>query len=198
MARDTIAFIRALGFEQVNLLGFSMGGFVAQQVALYEPGLVNKLILVGTGPKAAQGLADIVKPLEESGALSPAEQMLFLFYRPTPASRALGRESLARINKRTVNRDPNTSPAAIGAQLTAMLNWAQPDPDALDNLGQITQPVLVVNGHEDVMVPTVNSYLLFRHLPNAKLSLYPDSGHGSFFQHPDLFLSEAVPFLRTP
>ncbi len=196
MAQDAISFIRALGFKKVNVLGFSMGGFIAQQIALGEPDLIDKLILVGTGPKTAQGLADIVKPLEESAAMSPEEQKLFLFYSSTPTSRALGQESLARINKRTVNRDQDTRTTAIQAQLTAMLRWAQPDAEALNNLAQIRQPVLVVNGHHDIMVPTENSYTLFHHLPNATLSLYPDSGHGSFFQYPELFLREAIPFLE--
>ncbi|MEO6000579.1 MAG: alpha/beta fold hydrolase [Chitinophagaceae bacterium] len=107
MAQDAIAFIKALGFKKVNLLGFSMGGFVAQQITLTELGLVNKIILAGTGPKAADGFRDITKPLKKSASMNPDEQKLFLFYSSTLTGRSLGRESLARISKRNVNRDPD-------------------------------------------------------------------------------------------
>jgi len=197
MAGDAVCFIQALGIKKVNLLGFSMGGFVAQQIILNAPDLVNKLILAGTGPKGSKDIAGIVKPLTESASMSPDEQKLFLFYGSTSTSRILGQKSLARINKRTVNRDQDTSPDAIEAQLKSILSWAEPDADYLGLLKQIKQQVFVVNGSNDIVVPTINSYVLFQNLPNARLSLYPDSGHGSIFQFPALFLSEAVPFLKT-
>jgi pimeloyl-ACP methyl ester carboxylesterase len=197
MAKDAISFIRALQFEKVNLLGFSMGGFIAQQITLDEPVLVNKIILVGTGPKSAYGLADIVRPLTASASMDADEQKLFLFYGPKETSRALGEQSLSRINSRTIDRVPNTTTPAIQTQLKAMLDWAQPDEDALEKLNQISQPVFIVNGHNDIMIPTINSYTLFHNLANARLSLYPDSGHGSMYQYPGLFLSEVVPFLKS-
>lgn len=197
MAKDALSFIKALGLTRLNILGFSMGGFIAQQMTIDEPGLIDKLILAGTGPQASQGLADIVNPLTQAASLSPEEVKLFLFYNPSPASRALGQASLARINKRIVNRVPNTVGASIQAQLKSILDWAKPDETALEKLKQIKQPVLVVNGNNDIMVATINSYTLFQNLPASWLSLYPDAGHGSIFQYPGMFLNEAIPFLKS-
>lgn len=197
MAHDAIAFINALGLKKINMLGFSMGGFVAQRIALIAPELINRLILAGTGPKGGSGITDIVKPLTESFSIvGDNDQKLFLFYKPTATSRALGQKSLDRIYTRQINRDTETSGPAIQAQLKSILDWGQPDADALNDLKQIKQPVLVINGSDDTMVPTINSYILFQNLPNARLSLYPDSGHGSIFQYPNLFLSGSVPFLN--
>jgi pimeloyl-ACP methyl ester carboxylesterase len=195
MAKDAISFIKALGFDKVNLLGFSMGGFIAQQIALYEPGLVNKIILAGTGPRGGEGIAEITKPLTVSAAMDPIEQKLFLFYGPTPSSRMRGRESLTRINKRTVNRAPSTSGPSIQAQLASILQWAKTDTTFPDKLKQLGHPILIVNGNDDIVVPTVNSYAMFNYFDNARLALYPDSGHGSIYQFPELFLAEAIPFL---
>ncbi|MHA4847235.1 alpha/beta fold hydrolase [Flavitalea antarctica] len=184
MADDTIKFFKALNLDSINLLGLSMGGFVAQEIALKEPALVNKLILVGAGPKSGVGISGIVNLIADSEAFSPDEQKLYFFYETTNSSRALGEESLKRINKRTIDRDPETSSIAVQAQLASILDWAAPDPDAMNQLRQIKHPVWIVNGSNDIVVPTINSYTLFKYLPNAKLSLYPDSGHGSLFQYP--------------
>ncbi len=196
MAKDTIAFIKAIGFSKVNLLGFSMGGFIAQQVALDKPLLINKIILAGTGAKGSVDIAGLVNPLSESAAMSADEQKLFLFYESTSKSRASGQQSLDRIHERTINRDPDTVAASVQSQLKSILAWAQPDAEALNKLKQISQAVLVVNGSNDIIVPTINSYILFQHLPNAKLILYPDSGHGSIFQYQEMFLLEVISFLK--
>ncbi|TCC92376.1 alpha/beta hydrolase [Pedobacter frigiditerrae] len=196
MAQDAISFIKALGYKKVNLLGFSMGGFIAQQITLDEPTLVNKLILAGTGPKGSQNLADIVKPLTASAGMTPDEQKLYLFYNTTPSSRLFGQQSLNRINKRKLNRDPDTEMPAIQAQLKSILGWAQPDANAVSQLRNVRIPVLIVNGNNDIMVPTINSYLMYQEIPNAKLNLYPDSGHGSIFQYPAMFVNEALNFLK--
>jgi len=198
MARDAVAFIKAIGYTKVNLLGFSMGGFIAQQITLDEPTLVNKLILAGTGPKGGEGLANSEKALAATAGMSPEEQKLYFFYETTATSRALGRESLARINKRSTARDPDTAASGILAQLKSILDWAQPDAGSLDRLQQINQPVLIVNGSNDIICPTINSYIMFQNLPDAILNLYPDSGHGSIFQYPELFLAAAIPFLSEP
>jgi pimeloyl-ACP methyl ester carboxylesterase len=197
MARDAISFIKAVGFAKVNLLGFSMGGFVAQQITLDDPALVNKLILAGTGPKGGEGLANSEKALAATAGMSAEDQKLYFFYESTATSRALGRDSLARINQRAVNRDPDTAIPAIQAQLKAILGWALPDAGSLDRLHQICQPVLIVNGSNDIICPTINSYIMFQQLPDAILSLYPDSGHGSIFQYPELFLAAAFAFLNS-
>jgi pimeloyl-ACP methyl ester carboxylesterase len=196
MARDAISFIYALGFTKINLLGFSMGGFIAQQITFDAPELINKLILAGTGPKGGEGLANSEKALVATAGMSAEDQKLYFFYEPTPTSRSLGRESLTRINQRTIDRDPETGMAAIQAQLKSILGWAQPDPDSIDRLKEIWQPVLVVNGSNDIICPTINSYILFQNLPDAILNLYPDAGHGSIFQYPELFLAAALHFLK--
>ena len=196
MAHDTISLIKALGFEKVDLLGFSMGGFIAQQITLLEPALINKLILAGTGPKGGEGITNIVTPLTASVSMTPDEQKLYLFYEATPTSRALGKLALSRINKRTENRSPDAELPSIQAQLKSILEWAAPDVNALDQLKKIKQSVLVINGSHDIMVPTINSYVLFQNLPKARLSLYPDAGHGAIFQYPELFLDEVIPFLE--
>jgi pimeloyl-ACP methyl ester carboxylesterase len=196
MAQDVISFIKALGFAKVNLLGFSMGGFIAQQITLDEPDLVNKLILAGTGPKGGEGLSNSEKALSYTANMTSEEQKLYFFYNYTASSRALGKESLKRINQRQVNRDQDTSLPATLSQLKSIVGWAQTDENMISRLKRIKQPVLIVNGSNDVICPTINSYTMFQNMPDAKLSLYPDSGHGSIFQYPDLFLAEAVPFLE--
>lgn len=197
MARDTIAFVRAMGYSKVNILGYSMGGFIAQQVARDAPALVDKIILAGTAPKGGAGVGEIVKVLGNAASMSPDDQKLYLFYTPTPGSRALGARSLERIHQRREQRDPDTAKPAVQAQLKSILTWAQPDANANSQLHEIKQPVLVVNGSNDIVVPTINSYTLFQHLPNAKLSLYPDSGHGAIFQYPAQFVREASQFLNS-
>jgi pimeloyl-ACP methyl ester carboxylesterase len=196
MARDAISFIKAIGFAKVNLLGFSMGGFIAQQITLDDPALVNKLILAGTGPKGGEGLANSEKALAATADMTPEDQKLYFFYESTITSRRLGLESLARINQRTTNRDPDTGIPGILAQLKSILGWAQPDADCLNRLQQIKQPVLIVNGRNDIICPTINSYIMFQNLPDAILNLYPDAGHGSIFQYPGLFLAAAISFLN--
>ena len=196
MADDAAAVIRALGFEKVNLLGFSLGGFVAQQIALDEPELVNRLILAGTGPKGGEGISNLPAVMNEAFATAPEDPRLFLFYSRSSESIALGRQSLARVKKRKEDRVPATSMASIQAQVKAILGWAAEHKNVYDELRLIRQPSLVVNGNDDIMFPTINSYNLFQHLKNAKLSLYADSGHGAIYQYADRFVREVVDFLR--
>ncbi len=197
MAQDAISFTKALGIGRINILGFSMGGFIAQQITLDAPDLVDKLILAGTGPKGGERISEIMGPLTESSSMDPYEQKLFLFYGKTETSRTLGKRSLDRINKRKINRDPETGLPAVQAQLASILNWAQPADDSLERLTKIKQPTFIVNGSNDTIVPTINSYIMFQNMPDAKLSLYPDSGHGAIFQFPELFLTESIAFLKS-
>ena len=197
MADDATAVIRALGFTKVNLLGFSLGGFVAQQIALDTPELVNKLILAATGPKGGEGIANLPNVMNEAFATAPEDPRLFLFYSKSPESIALGRESLARVKKRKENRVPPTGMPAIQAQVKSILGWAAENKNVYKELSRIKQPSLVVNGNNDIMFPTINSYNLFQHLPNARLSLYSDSGHGAIYQYADRFVREAADFLET-
>lgn len=197
MADDVTAVIRALGFTKVNLLGFSLGGFVAQQIALDTPALVNKLILAATGPKGGEGIANLPNIMNEAFATAPEDPRLFLFYSKSPESIVLGRQSLARIKKRKEDRVPPTSMPSIQAQVKSILGWAAERQHVYDELSRIKQPSLVVNGNNDIMFPTINSYNLFQHLPNARLSLYSNSGHGAIYQYADRFVNEVVDFLKT-
>ncbi|HTI91906.1 MAG TPA: alpha/beta hydrolase [Puia sp.] len=197
MANDATAVIKALGFTKVNLLGFSMGGFVAQQIALDTPELVGKLILAATSLKGGEGLSNLPNIMKEAFATAPEDPRLFLFYSKTPESIALGRQSLARVKKRKEDRVPATGMPSIQAQVMSILGWAAQDKNVNDELSRIKQPSLIINGNNDIMFPTINSYNLFQRLPNARLSLYADSGHGAIYQYADRFVKEAADFLET-
>lgn len=197
MAADAIYFIDALGLKRYDLLGFSLGGFIAQEVALLRPHQVRRLILAGTGPQGGRNMhmyASHILDIATKDRIA-AEDILTLFFETTESSLAKGREFLARIMTRTVDRDPPASLVTRDAQMTAISEWGIPDPARLERLRAIRQPVLVANGDNDAMVPTENSYLLAEYLPNAKLSIYPDAGHGFLFQYPVEFAAEVNAFL---
>jgi pimeloyl-ACP methyl ester carboxylesterase len=196
MATDARAFIKALGYKKVNLLGFSLGGAIAQQIILDEPDLVDKLILAGTQHKGGVQLEGIVEPLTKASSMGPVESKLYLLFSPSEEGRAAGNASLARISQRTEGRDPAITNETIQAQLTAVLGWGKATPDSLSRLQRIHQPTLIVNGNNDILVPTIGSYTMFQNIPNAYLFLYPDSGHGSIFQYAKLFVRETVEFLN--
>jgi pimeloyl-ACP methyl ester carboxylesterase len=190
MARDAASLIDALGLEHVDLFGFSMGGHVAQQIAVDRPELVRRLVLVGTGPRGGDGmdqLAPDVAPLFGK-AYEPQDLMwLPIFFSPSEASQAAGRRFLERIRARTEDRDAPVSEATVAAHRAAAGEWGVAAPDSFDYLKGISQPALVVNGSNDIVVPTINSYILQQNLPNAELILFPDSNHGSHFQFTELF-----------
>ncbi|MEF3129622.1 alpha/beta hydrolase [Rhizobium leguminosarum] len=196
MGANAIAFIRALGFDKVDVLGFSIGGMVAQEIALQAPALVRKLILVGTGPRGA----DMSKSQSSAifaGTYDPAEHLwLKVHFSPSATSRAAGLAFLERKLRRQ-DRDPLASAQTVAAQIAAIGKYmAYRDVEGyLDYLKDIGQPTLVVQGSNDVIIPTENSYVLQQTLPNAQLILYPDANHGSFYQYPDLFVAEANLFL---
>jgi pimeloyl-ACP methyl ester carboxylesterase len=200
MAANAAAFIRALGLAKVDVLGFSLGGFVAQALTLAYPSLVRRLILVGTGPRGGEGMATLTR---ESQAVfgatyaNPDEVWLGVFFTPTEASQAAGRAFLKRFRLRQEGRDPEVSEKVAPAQITAIGKWGAPRADAFDYLRQITQPTLVINGSHDVIIYTVNSLVLQQNLPNAELILYPDSNHGSQYQYPALFVADVTRFLDT-
>jgi pimeloyl-ACP methyl ester carboxylesterase len=199
MARHAVAFIEALGLTQVDLLGFSLGGFVAQQVTLGHPDLVRRVVLAGTGPQGGEGM-DRFTPAVEAVATkekSGPESLLFLFFEPTATSQAAGRAFLQRLGARTTDREEPSSLQTRDAQLKAIQAWGVPEGERYARLKQIRQPVLVANGANDIMVPTVNSFILSQRLPNASLILYPDSGHGFLFQYAELFVEHVSRFLRS-
>ena len=196
MARDAIAFIRALGLEQVDLLGLSLGGFVAQVIAQEEPQLVRKLILAGTGPAGGVGI-DKVTPITLldilKATLTFKDPKEYLFFTRTANGKATARQFVNRLTERTDNRDKSISVTAFRNQLKAIHTWGRQQPS---DLSGIRQPVLVANGDHDRMVPSSNSADLARRLPAATLTLYPDAGHGGVFQYHDQFVDEALTFLE--
>jgi pimeloyl-ACP methyl ester carboxylesterase len=197
MAGDAIAFLGALGLTTVDLLGFSLGGMVAQVIVQQRPDLVRRVILAGTAPAGDPGPAStgaiLQAALEKAGAHGKHPKH-FLFFSPTPTSQAAADAFLARLDERAEGRDAPVSDETIGAQLTALAKWEQGTSSA--SLADVDTRVLVVNGDDDTMLPTSSSLHLAQLLPNAQLSVYPDSGHGGIFQHHDLFVAQALEFLR--
>jgi pimeloyl-ACP methyl ester carboxylesterase len=197
LADDVLTFIDTLRLTCIDLFGFSTGGFVAQDVVLSRPELVRRLVLAGTGPEGGRGFHPW-NPEIRSHAYKDtqsSEDAAYLFFSPTATSQAKGAEFLERIFTRTENRDTTPSPAARDAQAKAITRWGIPNSAKFARLAAITQPTLVANGNNDIMVPTKNSYLLAGHLPDAELIIYPDSGHGFLFQYPDEFAAEVIRFL---
>jgi pimeloyl-ACP methyl ester carboxylesterase len=198
LGRDIIAFIRTLGAKQADIFGFSIGGMVAQQIALDAPEVVRRLILAGTGPSGGEGMAAFSPKVQEIFSRlksKPAERALELFFSPSAASQAAGKAWLGRILARQVDREPEASPQVAGAQLAALAKWGQVTGERYASLKNIPHRTLVVNGHDDIMVPTLNSFILQQKLPDAQLILYPDSGHGAHFQFAVEFAEAAARFL---
>lgn len=195
MAADTIATIRALGLTSVDLIGFSLGGFVAQQVLLDAPDLVRRAILAGTGPAGGIGIERVGAvswPLIVKGLVTFRDPKFYLFFTPSVAGRRAASAFLARLKERTSDRDKAVSMTALRRQLKAIKAWGRQVRQRLD---AIRSPVLVANGDHDIMVPSENSADLARRIPGAELVLYPDAGHGGIFQYHDAFLTKAKAFL---
>lgn len=191
MAKDAVTFIRALGPGKVDLLGFSMGGMIAQD----EPQLIRKLILAGTGPAGGEGIDKVTRISHLDtirGLLTFTDPKQFLFFTRTPTGRQAGQDFLARLKERTQNRDKAISLRSYAAQLKAIHRWGLEQPS---DLSVIRQPVLVANGESDKMVPTKNSADLARRLPDSEPVTYPDAGHGGIFQFHAQFVSKALEFL---
>ncbi|WP_327583003.1 alpha/beta hydrolase [Nonomuraea sp. NBC_00507] len=196
MAKDAVTFIRALGLNQVDLLGFSMGGMIAQVIVQDEPQLVRKLILAGTGPAGGEGIKNVTKLSHLDtvrGLLTLQDPKQFLFFTRTPNGRQAGKQFLARLKERTDNRDKAISFKSYFAQLSAIHSWGLERPH---DLSVIRQPVLVANGESDRMVPTQNSRDLARRLPDSDLVIYPDAGHGGIFQFHGQFVEQSLAFLQ--
>jgi pimeloyl-ACP methyl ester carboxylesterase len=195
MASDAVTFIRALGFDQVDLFGFSLGGMIAQLIAQQQPRLVRKMIIAGTGPAGGEGIDRVTRVTYldiTRGLLTRQDPKQFLFFTRTPNGRRAGKEFLARLEERTNDRDTAISVRSFRAQLKAIHRWGRQRPA---NLASIHQPVLVLNGESDRMVPTKNTVDLDRRLPNSQLVIYPDAGHGGVFQFHEDFVKRALEFL---
>ncbi len=195
MAEDAITFIRAMGFEQVDLFGFSMGGMIAQEIVQMEPQPVRKMIITGTGPAGGVGISKVARVIYLDmvrGWLSRQDPKQFLFFTRTPSGIRAGKEFLARLQERSENRDKEITIRALQAQLKALRRWGSKAPA---DLSKIQRPVLVANGDSDRMVPTKNTHDLARRLPNSDLIIYPDAGHGGVFQFHADFVPKALAFL---
>jgi pimeloyl-ACP methyl ester carboxylesterase len=201
MADHAADFIGALGLAQIDLLGFSIGGYIAQTLALRRPELIRRLILAGTAPRAGAPPEDpkygeyaaLTDP--ETGKV-PIEAFLYLFFRPSETSQAAARAFWARRHVRKDDVDPPTSAQTMAAQRAAITVWREPRGERFAELKSIKQPTLVVNGDNDIMVPTINSFTLSQNIPDAQLIIYPDAGHGALFQVPELFVAHAEMFLN--
>jgi pimeloyl-ACP methyl ester carboxylesterase len=196
MARDAVTFIHALGLDSVDLLGFSMGGMIAQVIAADEPQLVRKLIVAGTGPAGGEGIENVTRLSHLDtvrGLLTFQDPKQFLFFTRTPNGRRAGKEFLARLKERTENRDRAISLKSYFTQLKAIHRWGLA---RSADLSAIRQPVLVANGDNDRMVPTKNSVDLANRLPDSELVIYPDAGHGGIFQYHEQFVDKAIEFLE--
>ena len=198
MARDVLRFIDALELTQIDLFGFSLGGYVAQEAALVRPRLVRSIVLAGTAPRGAPRIhrwSDDVYVLATPELPDPAV-FLRLFFSGSESSRASGMEYFGRISARSDDPDEPTDLASRDAQLEAITRWWIPDPTQLARLAAITQPTLVANGDNDTMMITENSHLLAHHLPNAQVRIYPDAGHGFLSQYPEQFGDHVRAFLN--
>jgi pimeloyl-ACP methyl ester carboxylesterase len=196
MGGNAIAFIRALGLTKVDVLGFSIGGMVAQEIALQGGNLVRRLILVGTGPRGADLSKSKSAELFASTYDPPEHLWLAVLLAPSRSSQAAGLAFLKRKLQRK-DRDPEVTPEVAAVQHQAIAKYATPGDGVHDYLKDIHQPTLIVQGSNDVIIPTINSYILQQNLPNAQLILYPDSNHGSFDQYPELFVSQVEQFLSS-
>jgi len=195
MAEDAITVIRALGFRVVDLIGFSLGGFVAQDIVRKAPDLIRRLILAGTGPAGGEGIervGPVSWPLIIKGMLTFRDPKNYLFFTSTTNGRRAATLFLGRLKERKDDRDKPITPRTLLRQLKAITAWGKQAPH---DLSAITNPVLVVNGDRDIMVPSTNSIDLARRLPNAKLVLYEDAGHGGIFQFHEEFVKSAQAFL---
>ena len=195
MAKDAVDFIKALGYNQIDLLGFSLGGFIAQDIAVNHPALVRKMILAGTGPIGSEGITKLESVINEGYKDGPANVLINLFFTKSETSINAGRAFVARLQQRTNDRDTPSTNETIGAQAKAIITFGYQKDDGHKQLLAIKQPVLIVNGTSDLIVPSINSYTLSQYIPNSKLIIWSDSGHGGLFQYHEDFVKEVEAFL---
>lgn len=195
MATDAVTFIRALGLDQVDLHGFSMGGMIAQVIAQEHPALVRKLILTGTAPAGGKGVKEVVWVAQLDtlrGLLSRQDPKQFLFFTRTDNGKRAGKQFLERLQERTHDRDKAITVRSYFAQLRACRRWGT---EAPHDLATIRQATLLANGENDRMLPTPNTLDMAQRLPNSECVIYPDAGHGGIFQYHDQFVETALELL---
>jgi pimeloyl-ACP methyl ester carboxylesterase len=197
MAHESIAFVKALDLSQVDLLGFSIGSFVAQQIALTRPGIVRRVVLASAAPQGAAGMhgwaAAVICAI--GAPQTTPEEYLEVFFARSPASREAGQQALQRMYTRTRDRDAETTWATREAQYDAVCTWGIPDHALLQRLGCLQMPVFVANGDSDPMILPHYSYLLAGLIPQARMKIYPDAAHGFLFQHHAGFAADVAEFL---
>ena len=196
MAKDAIAFIHALGYDKVDILAFSLGGFVTNEIIVAEPQLIRKAILAGTGARGGKGISDVAPPTywdTFKGLVTFRDPKFYLFFTQNNIGKEAARQFLNRLKERKENRDINTKISAFTAQLKAIKIWGHEQPA---DLSVFKQPVFIVNGDVDRMVPTPNSYDMAKRFPNNEIEIYENSGHGGIFQYHDKFVKSALFFFN--
>src|SRR5580692_175887 len=194
MTEPCVAFCQALGLKQIQVVGFSLGGMIAQQLALEHPELVERLILLGTGPRGGEDMTFTELSPEEQA--DPVAFLLAAFFSPSEASQAAGHEYLKRLESRKNDLDLPVSRDSAVAQLAAIREWGTiPETGRYATLQSITHPTLIVHGNKDIVVAPINAFILAKHLPNAQLIMYPDANHAAYSQYAENFLENARLFL---
>jgi pimeloyl-ACP methyl ester carboxylesterase len=198
MATHALAFLDVLGVNTCDVLGFSLGGMVAQHMVQERPSIFRRIILVGTAPRGGEDIMHLEKPSLAKYLNDPKlqgyEVLQKIFFAPTASSQAAGEAFIGRLAQRKNDREPASGPGVAMAQMAAFREWEQVTAERFAYLKNIRQPTLVVNGMRDEMIAASNSYLLAENLPNAELLVYPDSGHGSLFQFHESFTRHAASF----
>ena len=201
MAAHAMAFLDALGLTVCDVLGFSLGGMVAQQMVLDRPSIFRRIILVGTAPRGGEDIMHLEKPSLAKHLSDPNLKgytvLQKIFFAPTDSSQAAGAAFIGRLIQRKDDREPISGPDVAQAQMAAFRDWEQYSGERFAGLKSIRQPTLVINGVHDEMIPVRNSYWLSENQPNAVLLTYPDSGHGSLFQFHESFTRQAAAFLNS-
>lgn len=199
MAGHALAFLDGLGLATCDVLGFSLGGMVAQQMAQDRPSIFRKMILVGTAPRGGEDIMHLDKPSLAKFLQDPSLKgyaiLQKIFFDSTESSQAAGEAFVNRLQQRKEDREPAAGADVAQAQMMAFRDWEKFTGKRFAELAAIRQPTLVVNGIHDQMIPISNSYWLVENLPNAMLLAYPDSGHGSLFQFHDSFTQQVKAFL---
>jgi pimeloyl-ACP methyl ester carboxylesterase len=194
LAKDCVAFCRAIDLTVFDVVGFSLGGMIAQQLGAEHPDMIRRIILLGTAPRGGEGLVFDDLSIDELDDVSAL--LMGAFFTPSEASQAAGRAYVERLKSRVDDLDVPVSKRSASAELAALREWgAIPPSDRYAMLSAIRQPTLIVQGSKDVVVMPINGFLMAEHLPNAQLIMYPDASHGAQSQHADIFLEHVELFL---
>ena len=198
MAMHALAFLDGLGITTCDVLGYSLGGMVAQEMVLDRPSIFRRMILAATAPRGGEDIMHLDKPVLARHLGNPALKgyavLQKIFFAPTLSSQAAGEAFVARLMQRKEDRDPVSGPEVAGAQMAAFRDWERVNGERFASLGNIRQPTLVFNGVHDEMIPVRNSWWLSENMPNAMLLTFPDSGHGAIFQFSQAFTRQAAAF----